>query len=270
MTIFYLILADLNDPRCDTELEILKKNSSKRNDQGVKETIWQQLKRPELYKPLRIMITFFAFQQFTGIFVIFVYAAKVSVEAGVSIDPFLCTVFIGLTRVVTTILMAFISDTFGRKPPAFFSGFGMAFSMFSLAVLAVYPLKGTSFDWIPVFLLIFFIFSSTLGFLTLPFSMIAEMYPQRSRGLAAGLTIFAGYFMSFINIKIYPTLNASFGNAVIFSFYGVISLLGIFFVHFCLLETKGKTLIEIENYFRGESKNNECKSIELKTLKTLN
>ena len=208
------------------------------------------------------MITFFAFQQFSGIFVIFVYAAKVSVEAGVSIDPFLCTVFIGLTRVVTTILMAFISDTFGRKPPAFFSGFGMAFSMFSLAVLAVYPLKGTSFDWIPVFLLIFFIFSSTLGFLTLPFSMIAEMYPQRSRGLAAGLTIFAGYFMSFINIKIYPTLNASFGNSVIFTFYGVISVLGIFFVHFCLLETKGKSLIEIENYFRGESK-----SIELTTLK---
>lgn len=95
------------------------------------------------------MMTFFAFQQFSGIFVIFVYAAQFSKQAGVSIDPLLSAVFIvsswgvfeiqifwrfffasqGLTRVVTTVLMALISDKFGRKPPARFSGFGMGASM---------------------------------------------------------------------------------------------------------------------------------------------
>lgn len=84
--------------------------------------------------------------------------------------------------------------------------------------------------------------------------MIAELYPQKTRGFAAGLTICAGYFMSFINIKAYPELVRTFGNEVIFIFYGIVSLLGLFFVYFILPETKGKSLQEIENYFRGAKK----------------
>lgn len=233
----------------------LVENISKSMDaSGKKKSKWRELKKPELYKPLSIMIAFFAFQQFSGIFVIFVYAAQFSREAGVAIDPLLSAVYIGLTRVVTTILMAFISDKFGRKPPAMFSGVGMFLSMMGLAVVAVYPLKDTTYNWVPAFLLIAFIFSSTLGFLTLPFAMIAEMYPQKTRGFAAGLTICAAYFMSFINIKVYPNLVGTLGNEVIFIFYGVVSLMGVVFVYILLPETKGKTLQEIENLFRGEQK----------------
>lgn len=61
--------------------------------------------------------------------------------------------------------------------------------------------------------------------------------------------------MSFVNIKAYPLLVDSLGNEIIFLFYGFVSLVGIFFVYFALPETKGKTLQEIENYFRGEQKN---------------
>lgn len=239
---------DKDDYRIDKEVKDLVENASRSTDSASK---WSELRKPELYKPLAIMIAFFAFQQFSGIFVIFVYAAQFSKEAGVAIDPLLSSVYIGLTRVVTTVLMAFISDKFGRKPPAMFSGFGMCLSMMGLAACAVHPLKETAYEWVPTFLLIAFIFSCTLGFLTLPFAMIAELYPQRSRGFAAGLTICAGYFMSFLNIKAYPTLVQTLGKEKIFVFYGFVSLLGIAFVHFFLPETKGKSLQEIENYFRG-------------------
>lgn len=245
---------DKTDYRIEKEIKELIENASKTNASGKKQSKWRELKKPELYKPLSIMITFFAFQQFSGIFVIFVYAAQFSREAGVAIDPLLSAVFIGLTRVVTTILMAFISDKFGRKPPAMFSGGGMFVSMTGLALCSVYPLKDTTYSWVPTFLLIFFIFSATLGFLTLPFAMIGEIYPQRTRGFAAGLTICAGYFMSFINIKAYPMLVETLGNEYIFIFYGAVSLLGIVFVYLALPETKGKSLQEIENYFRGERK----------------
>lgn len=245
---------DKGDYRIEKEIKDLVENIAKSNTSGKKTSKWRDLRKPELYKPLSIMIAFFAFQQFSGIFVIFVYAAQFSKQAGVAIDPLLSAVYIGLTRVVTTLLMAYISDKFGRRPPAFFSGFGMCASMMGLAACSAHPLVDTSFNWVPAFLLIFFIFSCTLGFLTLPFAMIAELYPQRTRGFAAGLTICAGYFMSFINIKAYPYLVDSLGNEVIFIFYGTVSLLGIFFVYFVLPETKGKSLQEIENYFRGERK----------------
>lgn len=249
------------------EISILTKNFTKSNTSNKTESSLSILKRPEVYKPLGIMITFFAFQQFSGIFVIIVYGAKFAIEAGVSIDPFLCTVFIGITRVVTTLLMGFLSDRFGRKPPAMVSGIGMAICMYALASCVWNPTKGTSYDWVPGVLVIGFFFFATLGFLTLPFAMIAELFPQRFRGFGSGLTIFAGYTMSFVIIKLYPDMIELLGNGILFMFYGTVSLFGILFVYFILPETKGKSLQEIEEHFRGRiSEDITEEDVELKRM----
>uniref|UniRef100_A0A182JLB1 Major facilitator superfamily (MFS) profile domain-containing protein n=1 Tax=Anopheles atroparvus TaxID=41427 RepID=A0A182JLB1_ANOAO len=241
-----------NHPEIKAELKALQDNVARFQSSATKKTSkLVQLKKPEVYKPLTIMCTFFIFQQFTGIFVIIVYAASFSIEAGVAIDPFLSAVLVGLTRVVTTVLMAFISDKFGRRPPALFSGFGMACCMFGLAACSIFSVADTQFNWIPTALLVTFIFTATLGFLTLPFSMNAEVYPTKVRGFASGLTIFFGYTMSFIILKIYPTMVAVLGSEHVFLFFGVVSLIGIAFVYFFLPETKGRTLHDIEEYFRG-------------------
>ncbi|XP_049535263.1 uncharacterized protein LOC125950919 [Anopheles darlingi] len=253
-----------NNPEIRAELDALEDNIARFRASQTKKSKIEQLKKPEVYKPLAIMCTFFFFQQFTGIFVIIVYAASFSIEAGVAIDPFLSAVFVGLTRVVTTVLMSFISDKFGRRPPALFSGFGMACCMFGLAYFAVHPVKGTSLSWIPTVLLVAFIFTATLGFLTLPFSMNAEVYPTKIRGFASGLTIFFGYTMSFIIIKVYPSLVESIGNANVFIMFGSLSLLGIAFVYFFLPETKGRTLEDIENRFRGVKQSRA--EVEMKTI----
>uniref|UniRef100_A0A903XVV8 Major facilitator superfamily (MFS) profile domain-containing protein n=2 Tax=Anopheles gambiae TaxID=7165 RepID=A0A903XVV8_ANOGA len=241
-----------NHPEIKAEIKSLEENVARfRSSETKKSSKLVQLKKPEVYKPLSIMCIFFLFQQFSGIFVIIVYAASFSVDAGVAIDPFLSAVLVGLTRVVTTVLMSFISDKFGRRPPALFSGFGMACCMFGLAACAVFPVADTQYNWIPTALLVAFIFTATLGFLTLPFSMNAEVYPTKIRGFASGLTIFFGYTMSFIILKSYPTMVSAIGNENVFLFFGLVALLGIVFVYFFLPETKGRTLQDIEDYFRG-------------------
>uniref|UniRef100_A0A182UMH5 Major facilitator superfamily (MFS) profile domain-containing protein n=1 Tax=Anopheles merus TaxID=30066 RepID=A0A182UMH5_ANOME len=259
-----------NHPEIRAELEALEDNIARfRSAQDGKKSKLDQLKKPEVYKPLAIMCTFFFFQQFTGIFVIIVYAASFSIEAGVAIDPFLSAVFVGLTRVVTTVLMSFISDKFGRRPPALFSGFGMATCMFGLAVCAIHPVKGTSLSWIPTVLLVAFIFTATLGFLTLPFSMNAEVYPTKIRGFASGLTIFFGYTMSFIILKIYPSMVETIGNSNVFILFGCLSMLGIAFVYFFLPETKGRTLEDIESHFRGKKQSSPDSKQEVEMKKML-
>jgi hypothetical protein len=81
--------------------------------------------------------------------------------------------------------------------------------------------------------------------------MLPELIPLRVRGLGAGITVSFAYFMSFIIIKIYPTMLEVMGNEFVFIFYGTVSLFGIFFVHFILPETRGKSLEEIENSFKS-------------------
>lgn len=200
------------------------------------------------------MVSFFAIQQFSGIFVIFTYAASFSVEAGVAIDEFLSTVVIGVIRSVTTVLVAFASDKFGRKPVAIASGVGMLVNMSGLVACAAFPPAQTEFAWLTAVFLYGFIFFGTLGFMTLPFAMVAEMYPQKSRGFAVGITVAIAYGIGFVNIKTFQTVFACFGSFWMFSFYAAVALLGVLFAVLILPETKGKSLHEIESYFRGGPK----------------
>lgn len=235
--------------KIDAEIEEIRLSKRVKVENQSIFAVWQEFRKPELYKPFFIMVTFFAIQQFSGIFTIFIYASQFSVEAGVVIDEFLSAVIIGVIRCTTTIVIAFASDKFGRKPLAISSGIGMFFSMVGLAVCAAYPLNETSFSWLPAVFLFSFICTGTFGILTLPFAMVAEMYPQKTRGFAVGITMAIGFIMSFVNIKTFSTVFEIFGSLWIFTFYAFMALLGTLFAIFVLPETKGKSLQDIENYF---------------------
>lgn len=232
---------------CKAELALLIEKHRISSSRGTV-SLLQKFTTPEFYKPLGIMVGFFAFQQFSGIFVLIVYAVKFSLEAGVVIDPFLCAVYIGIVRIVATLLMGVVMDRFGRRLPAMFSGVVMAVCMFGIGG---YIASGSSAaSWLPVLLILSYIFASSLGLLTLPFTMMAELFPQRFRGLASGITIGALYSMSFVVTKLYPTMVNKMGTVNVFVFYGVVSISSVVFVYFILPETKGKTLEQIEDIFK--------------------
>uniref|UniRef100_A0A1B6KCL1 Major facilitator superfamily (MFS) profile domain-containing protein n=2 Tax=Graphocephala atropunctata TaxID=36148 RepID=A0A1B6KCL1_9HEMI len=239
------------------------------------------LTRPEAYKPLVIMNTFFFFQQFTGTFVVIFYAVDVVKEAGVTMNPFVVTVVIGLTRLVFTFLAAYLSKRFGRRPPSIVSGVGMAVSLLTLATYLylqpshseVAPLarvgggnitmeilnttsttatlitSSESVSYLPLTMLMLYILTSTIGFLTLPWSMIGEVYPSQVRGIASGLTTCMAYGISFFVLKMYPYMKEVLDKHGVFYFFGTMACLGTLFVIFFLPETEGKTLQEIEMQF---------------------
>lgn len=211
--------------------------------------MWKEFGKPELYQPFFIMVAFFAVQQFSGVFVVIIYAAKFSIEAGVVFDVFLSSVVIGVIRCATTILVGLVSVRFGRKPMAILSGAGMLISLVGITLCVLFSTSGV-LSWLPAVFLFIFIFFGTFGFLTLPFAMVAEMYPQKHRAFATGVTLCLAYLMSFVNIKTFSTVFEYFGNVTVFSFYAFVTLAGLLFAIFILPETKGKTLQEIEQYFK--------------------
>lgn len=92
-----------------------------------------------------------------------------------------------------------------------------------------------------------------IGLLTIPFTLLGEMYPANARGLASGITLSAAFTMTFIVLKLYPTFVSMWGNNNLFLFFGVMSLLSVIYVYFMVPETKGKTLQEIGEIFRKKS-----------------
>ncbi|KAK6633428.1 hypothetical protein RUM44_004031 [Polyplax serrata] len=217
--------------------------------------------RSNTIKPFIIMNMFFFFQQFSGIFVIIFYAVDVVIDSGVTMNPYIITILIGAFRVIITILMSYINKKYGRRPPSIVSGAGMTICMAVLATYLYFKNTGKiseetihTLGWIPATSLLLYIITSTIGFLTLPWAMIGEVFPPEVRGFAAGLTTCMAYIFNFIVVKVYPDMVDAMTEYGVFFFYGSFSLLGTIFVIAFLPETQGKTLAEIEEYFTGNSK----------------
>jgi hypothetical protein len=227
------------------------------NSGGWKDTLCF-LRRPEAYKPLLIMNAFFLFQQFSGIFVVVFYAVRIVHETGTQFDRYLATVLIGLSRLVTTVAISFASRRYGRRALCNVSGVGMTLSIWALALYLTLVLDGIvgrgTYGWWPITALVGYILTSTVGFLTLPWAMIGEVFPARIRGPACGVTTCLAYLFSFVALKLYPAMKHLWGNHGLFTFYSAMALVGTACMYACLPETRGRSLPQIEDHFRGKSR----------------
>ncbi|XP_043598439.1 facilitated trehalose transporter Tret1-2 homolog isoform X1 [Bombus pyrosoma] len=253
--------------RLDEALQVLKKfrgipkdvppppqlnEELKPRPQRKKQNFMKHMLKRNAMVPFAILLGYFFFQQFSGLFIIVYYAVDIIQSAGVTIDPNLGAVLIGLTRLVGTLLVSCMSGKLGRRKPSIVSGSAMTIFMGVLSVYLLMKDKGYSINdggLIPVICILMYIFGSTFGFLVIPFAMVGEVYPTKVKEALSGLTTCINYIFSAITVKTYPDMEAAMGRHGVFIFFTVLSFLGTLFVTFFLPETKGKTLREIEDMF---------------------
>ena len=89
----------------------------------------EQLKRPDVYKPLIIACALMFFQQFVGINAVLFYSTDIFKSAGSSMDPMVSAVIIAVVLSISVIVAAFMIDKFGRKILLLISGVGMCISL---------------------------------------------------------------------------------------------------------------------------------------------
>jgi hypothetical protein len=102
--------------------------------------------------------------------------------------------------------------------------------------------------WLP--LALFIVLSFTQSIVSqMPWTLLCEVFPFRTRGLASGITAAACYVFLFLASKTYLDIENGLHLHGAFWFYSGVSFFGLVFLYFRLLETEGKTLEEIENHF---------------------
>jgi MFS family permease len=76
--------------------------------------------------------------------------------------------------------------------------------------------------------------------------LLSEIFPNRIRGAAMSVSVFALWTGCFTVTYTFPILNKSLGAAYTFWIYAAICAIGFVFVKSQVKETKGKTLEQIE------------------------
>ncbi len=189
------------------------------------------------------------FSQFTGINVIMYYAPSIFQSAGFSSDSALMqTVVIGATNLLFTLLGMSLIDKVGRKALLMAGAIGMTIFLGLIAA-------GMTYDFLGGFVLLTCVvgftasFACTMGVVVWVY--LSEMFPNSIRSRGTSISSFSVWVINCATAFLFPIVMGKFGTAPVFGFYCFATLVSFFFFWKYLVETKGKSLEELESFVLG-------------------
>ena len=213
---------------------------------------WKELLVPWVRAPLLIGIGIAMFQVITGINVVIYYAPTIFQFAGIGSAQvaILATTGVGVVNVLMTVVSIKLIDRIGRRPLLFMGLAGMVVSLSALGyAFHVAALSGV-LKWIAVGSLTLYIASFAVSLGPIAWLIIAEIYPLKVRGRAMSVATMANWGFNLLVALTFLTLIQKLGRPMTFWLYAGIGVLGWLFSYFCVPETKGHSLEEIEENWR--------------------
>lgn len=227
-------------------------------------TFCKTAKKKEFYKPIIIVIHMYTLSAASGVNILAAYTIDVINDVTTNINMCLVVITLDIQRLVSNTIAIFLIRRFKRRTVLFIMSCLNIFALFLVASYSLSKSKDTfANSLIGVLLINFQMFTIAMGTLPLPLIISGELFSLEHRSLSGGLS---GIFLSislFTTLKTFPFLKQAIGLYGAFGLYGCVMIYCVIVVWYMLPETKGKTLQEIENEFRGRRNHLEdVKSIE--------
>ncbi|KAH8401914.1 hypothetical protein KR009_008665 [Drosophila setifemur] len=243
------------DANIDDEMKEILEETQKQNDQP-KVNILVALRRPIVMKGLLIAILLQVFQQWSGINAILFYSASIFEDVGAGLKGEIASIIIGVTQVTSTLVAVLIIDKAGRRILLLASGVMMTVTT---ALMGLYfqlsessPGSMDNYGWLPITSICVFIVFFSIGFGPVPWLVMAELFSEDVKSVAGSIAGTCNWLSAFMVTLLFPILKESIGPGPTFWIFTVIAVLAFFYSLFFVPETKGKTILEIQQMLSGE------------------
>lgn len=238
-----------------SELEKLRlSNQTLRKSHENTTVTWSDLTSVSARKAITIGVVLVWLNQFCGCFAMLNYTANIFAESGSNLSPNMSAIIVGIIQLFGAYMSTFLVDRAGRKILFTISSGGTAIGLSCLGSYTYLKTLGFAMDgwsWIPIVSFSFCIFIASWGVLTLPFLVIAELTPEKIRGIGTSICMALLWIFAFLMIKYLPILSGAFGMHGCMGFFASCSFVGCLFCIFVLPETKGKSFEEILRMLEG-------------------
>lgn len=188
--------------------------------------------------------TLFALQQLSGINAVFYFSSTVFKSAGVPSD--LANVFVGIANLSGSITAMILMDKLGRKALLVWSFFGMAVAMSVQVAGASSFISGSRAVFLSVSGMLLFVLTFALGAGPVPGLLLPEIFPNRIRAKAMAVCMSVHWVINFFVGLLFLRLLEQLGPQLLYSMFCTFCLMAVVFVKRNVVETKGRSLQEIE------------------------
>lgn len=210
------------------------------------------LLNPSLRAALVVGIGLAILQQITGINTVIYYAPLIIQSAGIpsASGAILATAGIGVVNVLMTIVSMWLIDRAGRRPLLLTGIAGMIVTLFALGYAFHAPMHGGSLATVAVICMMLYVASFAISLGPIFWLLIAEIYPTTVRSSAEGLSATFNWGSNLLVSLTFLTLLEAMGASRTFWLYGVFAIGAWIFSYYLVPETKGRTLEQIEEFWR--------------------
>ncbi|XP_062218832.1 probable plastidic glucose transporter 2 [Phragmites australis] len=188
--------------------------------------------------------TLFALQQLSGINSVFYFSSTVFRSVGVPSN--LANICMGISNLSGSIVAMLLMDKLGRKVLLSGSFLGMAFAMGLQAVGANHQYLGSTSVYLSVGGMLLFVLSFSLGAGPVPGLLLPEIFPNKIRAKAMALCMSVHWAVNFFVSLLFLRLLEQLGPQLLYTIFSSFCVIAAIFVRRNVVETKGKTLQEIE------------------------
>jgi len=248
----WLVANNRENEALDTMIKIGGEEQAEVQMKEIREMIkeerggFRELFSPFMRRPFLIGILLPMFSHLSGIAAIMYFAPNIINEAIASVESsFLGAVLVGLVNSAFTFVAIQYIERSGRRKLLLI---GVVGAFFSLAGVGILFALGSTLIIIP---LLCYVASFAFSYGPIVWVIISEIFPTRIRGLAVSIGSFSLMVTGFLITLTNPVLLKSIMPSGTFFLYAGLTLPAIWFIWRFVPETKGKSLEEIEKYWKS-------------------
>lgn len=215
---------------------------------------YSALARPGIRTAVIVGVCIAMLGQFMGVNAVLYYGPDIFKDAGLGQgDAFFYQVIVGLANMITTVLAMFIIDRVGRKALVYYGVTGMIVSLLLIAgYFQWHEAIGVGSIWLLVFFIAYIVCCAG-SICAVIFVILSEMYPLAVRGVAMSVAGLALWIATFLVGQLTPWMLETLTPAGTFLFFAVCCFPYIWIMWKKVPDTTGKTLEEIESYWKIEN-----------------
>ncbi|MBP3041639.1 sugar porter family MFS transporter [Bacillaceae bacterium Marseille-Q3522] len=232
-----------------SELKTIKDSIAE--EAKIEKATFKDLNTPWIRRIVFLGIGIAIVQQITGVNSIMYYGTQILQDAGFQTEvALIANIANGCISVIATFVGIWLLGRFGRRPMLIVGLIGTTSALLLIGIFSL-TLQGTA-------ILPFAVLSMMVTFLAfqqgaispVTWLMLSEIFPLRLRGLGMGVTVFCLWITNFLIGFMFPISIENIGLSTTFFVFAAFGLGAITFVKLYLPETHGKTLEQLEEYFR--------------------
>ncbi|BES96141.1 Sugar (and other) transporter [Nesidiocoris tenuis] len=227
------------------------------DDSTAKISFWDAIGRRETKLAIVIALGTMACQQLTGINIVIFYVSTIFTDAQLDWNAQLLATFVGLAQLVAALISIVLIDRTGRKILLQISAVSMAICLAVLGFFFFFKDRGvdvSSYNIVPPCAVILYVLLFGIGFGPIPWLMSGEVLSDDVKGLCTSIATSLNWGLAFVTTKFFQLIVHQIGNANTYWLLAVISVVAFCFVTFVIIETKGKSIQQVQLELSGRKR----------------